>query len=163
MPDGSRYAVDVMEIALNRATHYAHEFGGDIQKSLKEDTIPLFEEDDYDIVDWAVNNMNFSELKTARICERPDDEEVDFEEGWVNGKKEFSENIPPLEWAEENLLKAKCVTSEIADTGDYDSIWHVEDCDGRKSFGHTLTEAIQDAMKDDDDPTRYDYVPLEFR
>ena len=68
-----------------------------------------------------------------------------------------------LEWADENLLKAECITSEIADTGDYDSMWHVEDCDGRKSYGQTLTEAIQDGMKGDDDPTRYDYVPPEFR
>ena len=68
-----------------------------------------------------------------------------------------------LEWADENLLKADCITSEIADTGDYDSMWHVEDCDGRKSFGDTLTNAIRDAMKGDDDPSRYDYVPPEFR
>jgi hypothetical protein len=67
-----------------------------------------------------------------------------------------------LEWADENLLKAECITSEIADTGDYVSMWHVEDCDGRKSYGQTLTEAIQDAMKGDDDPTRYDYVPPEL-
>lgn len=68
-----------------------------------------------------------------------------------------------LEWADENLLKAECITHAIADTGDYDSMWHVEDCDGRKSYGPTLTEAIRDAMKGDDDPTRYDYVPPEFR
>lgn len=81
--------------------------------------------------------------------------------GAVSGRP--AANCSLLEWADKNLLKAECVTHAIADTGDYDSMWHVEDCDGRKSYGQTLTEAIRDAMKEDDDPTRYDYVPPEFR
>jgi len=43
MPDGSVFGVPVEMVARNRAAHYAHEFNGDIERSLKEDTIPLFE------------------------------------------------------------------------------------------------------------------------
>ena len=68
-----------------------------------------------------------------------------------------------LEWADENILKAECVTREIADTGDYDSQWVVTDIDSRNSYGETLSDAIKDAMKCNDDPTRYDYTPPEFR
>ena len=61
-----------------------------------------------------------------------------------------------LEWVNDNLLKAECVAYAIADTGDHGSLWHVEDYDGRMSYGQTFIEAIQDAMKSDNDPTRYD-------
>ena len=53
MPDGSVWAVPVMLIARNRAEHYKGEFGGDIERSLAEDTVPLFSESDYEIRDWA--------------------------------------------------------------------------------------------------------------
>ena len=76
---------------------------------------------------------------------------------------EPSKETSLLEWADEEIAKAEYITYEIADTGDYDSWWHVEEHDGRKSYGQTLTEAIEDAMKGDDDPTRFDYVPPEFR
>lgn len=59
-----------------------------------------------------------------------------------------------MEWAEENVLKAECKTESIAGTGDRESTWHLEDHDGRKSYGSTLSEAIRDAMKPDDDETR---------
>lgn len=68
-----------------------------------------------------------------------------------------------LEWADENLIKAECLTREIADTGDYDSQWVVTDLDARDSYGETLLDTIKDAMKGDDNPARYDYVPPEFR
>ena len=68
-----------------------------------------------------------------------------------------------IEWAEENLIKIEVQDCPIADTGDHGSLWIVEDCDNRKSYGETLESAILDAQKDDEDPTRSDYVPPEFR
>lgn len=41
MQDGSIWGVPVEMIAKNRAAHYAHEFDGDVERSLAEDTIPL--------------------------------------------------------------------------------------------------------------------------
>lgn len=85
MPDGSWWAVPVMLIARHRATYYApREFDGDVERSLREDTIPLFESDDYEIHDWAANNMNWKDVEAhaTRITEPPP---PDYQEGWCNG------------------------------------------------------------------------------
>lgn len=73
MPDGSKWGVPVEVIARNRAAYYAHEFDGDVERSLKEDTLPLFESDDYDVEDWASNNMNWSDVAqhAKKIQEAP--------------------------------------------------------------------------------------------
>lgn len=92
MPDGSRWDVPVEAIARNRAANYASEFGGDIDKSLEEDTLPLFEEDPYEVEDWAANNMNWSDVDS--IAQRAPDSpkpKVDYEEGWINGEKKVVE------------------------------------------------------------------------
>jgi hypothetical protein len=53
--------------------------------------------------------------------------------------------------------------------GDHDVIWAViryqmaEPCQVTIGQGRTATAAIEDAMKDADDPTRWDYVPPQFR
>lgn len=89
MPDSSKWSVPVEIIARHRAAEYASEFGGDVEQSLAEDTIPLFEEDDYNVEDWAANNMNWSDVQAhAKLVERG---ECDFQEGWVNGEKEVIE------------------------------------------------------------------------
>ncbi len=62
MPDGSVWSVPIMEIALNRACWYADEFNDDMKVSLQEHTIPLFESDHYEIIDWFKNNMNWSDV-----------------------------------------------------------------------------------------------------
>lgn len=85
MPDGSKWGVPVEVIARSRATHYAHEFGGDVDRSLAEDTMPLFESDDYEVEDWAANNMNWSDVEAqAKMIQAA---ETDYQEGWVNGEK----------------------------------------------------------------------------
>lgn len=86
MPDGSKWAVPVSIIARSRAAHYAHEFDGDVELSLAEDTRPLLESDDYEIHDWAANNMNWSDVKdSARLISEGD---CDYQDGWVNGEYE---------------------------------------------------------------------------
>lgn len=90
MPDGSVWVVPVQLIATNRAEYYAREFGGDFNRSLAEDTLPLFRSDDFEIEDWAANNMNWSDVQHAAKCVSPGD--VDFQEGWVNGDKEVKES-----------------------------------------------------------------------
>lgn len=85
MPDGSVWSVPVQIIANNRAVNFAHEFNGDINKSLIEDTYPLFEEDEFEIEDWAANNMNWSDVESHAI--KVSSGYVDFQNGWINGKK----------------------------------------------------------------------------
>lgn len=85
MEDGSLWDVPVSLIAQNRAAEYADEFDGDIEKSLNEDTMPLFNSDDYEIQDWAANNMNWDDVKAHAV--KVDDGIVDYQDGWVNGDK----------------------------------------------------------------------------
>ncbi len=94
MPDNTVWAVPTEVIARNRAEHYAHEFGGCIEKSLSEDTLPLFEQDKYEITDWAANNMNWDDVEEHAIkIER--DEEPNYQAGWMNGEKGFSDEAEP--------------------------------------------------------------------
>lgn len=44
--------------------------------------------DDYEIHDWASNNMNWDEVKAHAIQVKAAD--VDFQEGWVNGEYSIS-------------------------------------------------------------------------
>ncbi len=84
MPNGQNWLVPVSFIANNRATYYASiDFDGDIGKSLKEDTLPLFDSDDYAIEDWAKNNMNWSDV--VDVATRSSDDTCDYQDGWVNG------------------------------------------------------------------------------
>ena len=86
MPDGSKWAVPVKLIALARASYYAKEFDGDVERSLGEDTSPLFESDHYEIEDWAQNNMHWDDVKDLAECIEP--AKCDFQKGWLNGEHE---------------------------------------------------------------------------
>jgi hypothetical protein len=88
MPDGSKWGVPVEIIARHRAMHYAHEFGGDVERSLAEDTMPIFESDDYEIQDWAVNNMNWSDFKGHQF-KLSDAPPLNLYMGWLYGKTEI--------------------------------------------------------------------------
>ena len=57
------FAVPVSVIAKDRAENYKGEFGDDLDRSLAEDTLPLFEADEYEIMDWAANCMDWKDLK----------------------------------------------------------------------------------------------------
>jgi hypothetical protein len=91
MSDSTRWAVPVDVIARNRAAHYAHEFDGDVERSLNEDTLPLFAVDDYEIEDWAKNNMNWSDVMgSAWRVESPSKEAL-YEDDWPNAPTVFQE------------------------------------------------------------------------
>lgn len=85
MPDGSKWAVPVEVIAMNRATYYAKNDGITVEESLNKDTYPLFESDEFEIEDWAANNMNWSDVEHLAVCTGKG--EVDFDDGWANGDK----------------------------------------------------------------------------
>lgn len=84
--DGSVWAIPVMIIAADRAKHYAHEFDDNVQRSLDEDTMPLFDNDPFEIEDWAVNNMNWSDV-ASHAFKTKDAPPPDFQEGWMSGEK----------------------------------------------------------------------------
>lgn len=89
MPDGSLWDVPVSEIAAHRAIHFKDEFGGNELESLTKDTLPLFADDPNEILDWAANNMNWDMVSHSAKMVPTGPGGVDFQEGWVNGKKEL--------------------------------------------------------------------------
>jgi len=88
LPDGSKWGVPVDMIARNRANHYASEFGGDVERSLAEDTRPLFEADSYCIEDWAVNNMNWSDFNGFQVLVASANIGLDLQSCWLSEPKE---------------------------------------------------------------------------
>ena len=91
MPDGSKWKVPVRIIAEHRANRYFErgEYKS-LLESLREDTFPLFEEDEYQVEDWASNNMDWTDVEkyATRIKDKGLSAE-DLQEGWVNGEKEI--------------------------------------------------------------------------
>jgi len=92
MPNGWRYDVPVMVIARHRAASYAkHEYGGDIDEYLRDDTLPLFAEDPYEIKDWATISMDWWDVEEHAVRVPEETAEPDFEDGWMSGYKELIE------------------------------------------------------------------------
>ncbi len=61
--DRTAWSIPIEVIAENRAQAYIEEFDGDLQRSLEEDTWPLFESDSDEIFDWARNNMTWADVE----------------------------------------------------------------------------------------------------
>ena len=86
MPDGSKWDVPVMLIVNDRAKYYAEtdpetSFDKEVEYALN---------DEYEITDWAANNMNWKDVVLqAQIVN--EDREVDYQEGWINGDQEIIE------------------------------------------------------------------------
>ena len=75
MPDNSKWDVPITVIANHRAEYFGENY-------------PKIS-DKYALLDWAANNMNWEDvvLQAQKVLE-PD---VDYQEGWINGKKEIIE------------------------------------------------------------------------
>jgi hypothetical protein len=90
LSDGSRWSLPISVIAENRANFYKDEFDGDIQRSLDEDTWTLFAEDDYEIYDWAGNNMDWDDVE-HHLTRLPSLEKVlDYYDEWASCEKEIA-------------------------------------------------------------------------
>ena len=85
MPNQSIWEVPVSVIALDHAKYYAGVDEISVEKSY-DLTAELFLDDDYEVEDWAKNNMNWEDVSDEAVCvESP---ETDFQEGWMNGDVE---------------------------------------------------------------------------
>jgi hypothetical protein len=93
MPDGARYDVPVDVVADHIAEEFAAEKGpkGTNEYDLEFESIKAATLQDNDaLLDWAANNMNWSDVADVAIqVESPP--EIDYQEGWVNGEKEVVE------------------------------------------------------------------------
>lgn len=84
MSDFSVWRVPVQVIADAMTDYYVEQCGEDREKA-KAETERLFTESEYEIEDWAANNMDWDEVEPHAV--RVSAGEVDYQEGWVNGKK----------------------------------------------------------------------------
>lgn len=83
MGDGSLWDVPVQMIADSRDKHYRDD---------GEDTVGFIRDGglgDYEIHDWAGNNMNWSDVKAFAVRAPSKPQKVDWEDGWANGEKEI--------------------------------------------------------------------------
>lgn len=89
MPDRSKWSIPVEVIAQHRASHFARKlFDGDVSRSLKEDTLPLFVKNPIAIEQWSENMMDWDDVKQhAKQISPPN---VDYYEGWQKGLKTLS-------------------------------------------------------------------------
>lgn len=94
MSDNTVWNIPVYEIVMNRAKYYTskktdknspeyHEILED--KALS--TVELFNSDEYEIEDWAVNNMNWSDLEP--YVKLVTQNSVDYEDEWCECEKTF--------------------------------------------------------------------------
>jgi len=77
-PEGDEWAISVQHIILHRAGVY-----GGTDKALQE-TVVLFSSDDFEIEDWAVNNMNWSDVEANAV--KIKECKLDMDTAWAEGE-----------------------------------------------------------------------------
>lgn len=84
MPNGEIWSIPVNVIAKHRAKFYASTYyAGDIEKSLRLDTEPLFEWRVSSIEYWAKNHMDWSDVESCAALMSP--VKTYYQGGWKNG------------------------------------------------------------------------------
>lgn len=89
MPDDSRWKVPAKLVAEDRAKYYSLRDGGspkDVLKTFNNEKQYTLE-DDEELIDWARNNLNWSDV-SGQAVKVDDEATTDFQEGWVNGPME---------------------------------------------------------------------------
>lgn len=88
MPDESQWDVPARIIADDRARHYTEisQSSGDLGAVFYHE-LGVAMRDDETLIDWAANNMDWSQVATAATLAVPRPDTCDFQAGWVNGKK----------------------------------------------------------------------------
>lgn len=83
MEDGSLWDVPLQAIADSRDEHYQED---------EEDTIGFIRSGSlpqYEIRDWAGNNMNWEDISDYAVRTEVAPKKIDWQEGWVSGEKEI--------------------------------------------------------------------------
>jgi hypothetical protein len=93
MPDGSKWNIPVDVIARNHAQYYADiDYAGDIEKCLREYSLPLLLGDPSEVKDWASGNMDWKDVASSAVrVNSPSKVDDHFQEGWVNGESRVIE------------------------------------------------------------------------
>lgn len=92
MPDGKRYGIPVEVIAKDCAQYYARYHGEDYQENF-DTMMNWFDTGNFEFADWAINSMNWDDVKDIAVVLSEDDEPCDYEEGWLNGDYSYIEVV----------------------------------------------------------------------
>jgi len=87
MEDGSEWEVPVILIACSHAEYYAKVDEMSFEDALKE-TSELFENDEYEVQDWASGNMDWDDVESSARMVKSPSQDVDYRDGWINGESE---------------------------------------------------------------------------
>lgn len=87
MSNGDKYGVPAKVIADNYATYY-QSVGEDYQENF-DTMMDWFHQGDFEFADWAKNNMDWDDVKEYAVLLERAPQEVDFQDGWVNGAYEY--------------------------------------------------------------------------
>lgn len=96
MPDSSVWRVRTEAVVVNRTVYYAtqeQERGEDYWSTYEKEYEYAHTHDD-EVLDWAANNMNWSDVAdVAEMVPQPEKSltSKEFQEGWVNGPKSIVE------------------------------------------------------------------------
>jgi len=93
---GEYWAVPVKTIAHNRAEHFASDYGSSVLRSMNEDTMPLFESDSSEVMDWAMTQMDWADVASTafKIKDRP---VSNFQEEWIRADFGLRSNLTSSE------------------------------------------------------------------
>jgi hypothetical protein len=90
--NGDMFEIPARVIAENRANYYADLDGYEINSNEWEAEIISALNDEFEIEDWAANNMNWNEL--APYARRIDsDKEFDYDDGWTDADIELTDLV----------------------------------------------------------------------
>jgi len=89
MPDGTVWAVPANIVADDAAKYYSERNGGTFEQERK---VTL--EDDDELLDWASNNMDWSDVEKHAHCILSVEPDVDYQDGWINGNKTVKRSKP---------------------------------------------------------------------
>lgn len=78
MPDQSKWSVPTNIIRTDWWKHY---------KTHPDVKMLDFDEDECE--EWSANNMNWADVEKVAVRLAADSPAVDYQEGWINGKKDF--------------------------------------------------------------------------
>ncbi|QMT39973.1 hypothetical protein [Neisseria shayeganii] len=87
MPDQSVWRVPTKIIAESRITYLVRHLG--LHRHEAEAKTEALFAHDYEVEDWAANNMDWDDVKGHAVRVRP--AECDFDDGWINGEKVLSD------------------------------------------------------------------------
>jgi hypothetical protein len=83
--NGDEFGIPVRVIAEHRANDYAETDGYEKESNEWEQEVQYAMNDEYEIEDWAANNMNWSELEPfATLLDKSD---FDYEDQWGDADK----------------------------------------------------------------------------